>query len=78
MPSLTWKFRGEIINEKMIINGKQDCQTRTQGFYYISESHKSKLVICYLNYKKFQGLYECIAKNKIGLDESKFNVLIHG
>ena len=78
MPSLSWKFRGGIINEKMIINKLKDCQTRTPGFYYIAESHKSKLVICNLNYKKFQGEYKCEAKNKVGSDESKFNVIIHG
>ena len=78
MPSLTWKFRGKMINEKMIIYEVKDCRTRTPGFYYIAGSHKSKLVICNLNYKKFQGEYECLAKNKLDLDESKFSVIIHG
>ena len=67
-----------MINEKMIIYGVKDCQTRTPGFYYISESQKSKLVLCNLDYKKFQGEYECLAKNKVGSDKSKFSVIILG
>ena len=78
MPSLTWKFRGGIIDENMIISEIKDCQTRTPGFYYIAESHKSNLVICNLDYKKFQGKYECLAKNRVGSDESRFSVIIHG
>ncbi|XP_066912018.1 vascular endothelial growth factor receptor 1-like [Clytia hemisphaerica] len=64
-PDVIWKFSGSPITVKDDISSVEKCETHKKGFYSIS-GENDQLVICQLDYKKHEGVYECVASNKVG------------
>ncbi|CAB4006801.1 vascular endothelial growth factor receptor 2-like [Paramuricea clavata] len=73
-PQITWKKDGEMLKVRDSVQGTDDCKSRLNGTYMLSnedKNHATVLVICKADYRKHLGQFSCTARNRLGNDTAK-------
>ena len=73
-PSITWYFykdgkgdREQVNKENNDLGGNSaNCKNRKNGYFYLFNNDRSRLVICNPEFEQNQGKYQCHASNKAG------------
>ena len=75
-PDIQWKFNGQLKTFKNIA-GIDKCNITNQGTY-LQSGKPEKLILCKLDFSVHQGLYTCIAKNKLTTIEASRELIVQG
>ena len=75
-PDIQWKFNGQPKTFK-VISGIDRCNITKQGTY-LQSGKPEELILCKLDFSVHQGLYTCIAKNKVATIEASRDLIIQG
>ena len=75
-PDIHWKFNGQPKTFENI-PGIDKCNISEQGTY-LQSGKPEKLILCKLDFSVHQGVYTCIAKNKVATIEASRKLIVQG